>query len=139
MSENNSGAKRLILSSLLGTGIATIGSIILIFLSALILNFTKDPASIISPLGKAILYITSVIGGYMAKEKGEKMASPIISASLMTMVVLLCSMIIKDGATNSPIATVVSYTVGFLAFIAGGLLHTLISSNHKTRRKKRRR
>ncbi len=139
MFDNESGAKRLLLSSLLGATVATVGSLILILLSALILGFTKDPASIIAPLGKAILYITAIIGGYIAKAKGEKIASPIISGALMTVLILLISMLTKEGSADSPIGTAVAYIIIFLAFIAGGLLHTLITSKHPTRRKKRRR
>ncbi len=139
MFDNESGAKRLLLSSLLGATVAAVGSLILILLSALILSFTKDPASIISPLAKAILYITAVIGGYIAKLKGEKIASPIISGALMTMLILLISMLTKKDSAASPIGTAVAYLIVFLAFIAGGLLHTLITSKRSTRKRKRRR
>ena len=66
MFENENTAKKVLFSSLFGVGTTLISSLILILISALILNFTPDPAGIIFPVGKAILYVTAIIGGYIS-------------------------------------------------------------------------
>ena len=130
--ENN-----ILLSSLLGAGVAVGSSLILVILSALILNFTADPAPLIAPTAKAILYITCIVGGYIAKLKSEKLTAPIVSGALVTVLILLISMLTEKSAA-APVSTVISYILVPLAFLAGGIIHTLITSK-RPRRKRRRR
>ena len=137
MFENENTTKKVLLASLLGAGITLISSLILILISALILNFTPDPAGIISPVGKAILYVTAIIGGYIAMLKGEKIASPIISGSLMTVLVLVSSVLFGKGV-GSPISLIIAYLCILLSFLAGGILRLLITSKRPSRKRRRR-
>ena len=137
MFENENTAKKVLFSSLFGVGITLISSLVLILISALILNFTTDPAKIISPVGKAILYVTGIISGYIAMLKGEKIASPIISGALMTVLVLVSSVLFGKGE-GSPIALVIAYLCISLSFLAGGLIRHLITSKRPSRKRRRR-
>lgn len=137
MFENENTAKNILLSSLLGVGAALISSLVLLLISALILNFTPDPAKVIAPVGKVILYITAVLGGYIAMLKGEKIAAPIISGGIMTLLVLLISMLFEKSE-GSPIITVITYVCIFLAFLSGGILRHIVTSKRPTRKRRRR-
>jgi hypothetical protein len=137
MFENENTAKKVLFASLLGAGTTLISSLILILISALILNFTPDPAGIISPVGKAILYVTAIMGGYIAMLKGEKIASPIISGALMTVLVLVVSML-SEKNEGSTIIAVIAYLCIFLSFLAGGILRYLITSKRPSRKRRRR-
>ena len=137
MFENENTAKKVLLSSLFGAGFTLISSLILILISALILNFTPDPAGIISPVGKAILYVTAIIGGYIAMLKGEKIASPIISGALMTVLVLIVSML-SEKNEGSAIIAVIAFLCIFLSFLAGGIIRHLITSKRPSRKRRRR-
>ena len=137
MFENENTAKNILLSSLLGVGAALISSIILLLISALILNFTPDPAKLTAPVGKVIIYITAVLGGYIAMLKGEKIAAPIISGGIMTLLVLIVSMLYGKGE-GSPIALVIAYLCISLSFLAGGLIRHLITSKRPARKRRRR-
>ena len=137
MFENENTAKKVLLASLLGAGITLISSLILILISALILIFTPDPAEIISPVGKAILYVTAIIGGYIAMLKGERIASPIISGGIMTLLVLIVSMI-SEKNEGSAIIAVIAYLCIFLSFLAGGIFRHLITAKRPSRKRRRR-
>ena len=137
MFENENTAKNILLSSLLGVGAAIISSFVLILISALILNFTPDPAKLTAPVGKVILYITAVLGGYIAMLKGEKIAAPIISGCIMPLLVFLNSMLFEKSE-GSPIITVITYVCIFLAFLSGGILRHIVTSKRPTRKRRRR-
>ena len=137
MFENENTAKNILLSSLLGVGAAIISSLVLLLISALILNFTPDPVKHTAPVAKAILYITGIAGGYIAMLKGERIISPMISGGIMTIIVLLISMLF-ESAEASPVVTVIAYVCIFLSFLAGGIMRHLITEKRPTRKRRRR-
>ena len=138
MFDNENTSKKVLLASAFGAGTAIVSSLILVLLSALIFNFTPDPKALISPVGKVILYITCIAGGYIAMLKGEKLASPIISGGIMAVFILLISMLTQEISESSPAVAAVSYIFIPLSFLAGGLARHLISSKRPTRKRRRR-
>ncbi|MBE6708629.1 MAG: DUF3792 family protein [Ruminococcaceae bacterium] len=137
-------ARDIVLSGIKGFLISIISGTMILFGFAAITMIADDPASFVSPLGYAALYITAAIGGIVAaRVSGDMSVGAMLcggaSGILMLILLILMSFIPVEAAVNplSPLTTAIMYAAVPVSAALSGFLFKRKPSR-KARHRRRR-
>lgn len=132
-------ANKTVFSTLLGTGISLLISVVLILSASFILSMTKDPRAAVVPTAMFILYFSSFTGGAVSAKTSEGILCPVISGLVTTAMILLISIAYPGKGDMSTGIKVIAFVAIELSYLLGGGAWFFVTSQKGRKKKNRRR
>ena len=123
-------------SSLIGFGAAVVSALVLWVVASLIAYACDDPDSVVGALGLSVIYLSALIGGFVAVRYNKKDAliCGMLSGAMLTLLFFVISLLFEDNSSYSLLTELLLRGAMMLMSVFGAFA----GLHRKDRRRKRR-